>query len=79
MLIPGISIGMDPEHDFSLSLDRKELKQHFSEIPDLPEAIAGKKETRFGECLDEFHNITSSPGYDSFEKKQLQRKRWKWP
>lgn len=69
MLLPRISIGVDPVHDFSLSFDYKELKQHFSEILDLPEAIAREKGIRFVVCLDEFQNIATFPGYESFEKK----------
>lgn len=69
MLLPRISIGVDPDHDFSLSFDYKELKQHFSEILDLPEIIAREKGIRFVVCLDEFQNIATFPGYESFEKK----------
>ncbi len=69
MLLPRISIGVDPVHDFSLSFDYKELKQHFSEILDLPEAIAREKGIRFVVCLDEFQNIATFPGYESLEKK----------
>jgi len=69
MLVPKISIGMDPNQDFSLSFDRKELKNHYTEILDLPQTIAAKKGTRFIICLDEFQNIASFPGYESVEKK----------
>ena len=42
-IIPKISIGIDPNTDFNLSFDWKELKQNLDEIINLPETICKKK------------------------------------
>jgi uncharacterized protein len=68
-LIPKINIGIDPTADFSLSFDWKELKKHSDEILNLPETIARKKGIKIIICLDEFQNISSYTGFESFEKK----------
>jgi len=68
-LVPKISLGVDPNTDFSLSFDWHELKKHSDEILDLPETIAKAKKIKFIICLDEFQNLASFPGYLSFEKK----------
>lgn len=68
-IIPKISIGIDPETDFSLSFDWNELKKHSDEILNLPETIAKKKGVKFIICLDEFQNLSTFNGYLNFEKK----------
>jgi hypothetical protein len=62
-------VGVDPNSDFSLSFDLKELRKHSEEILDLPEIIARKKKIRMIICLDEFQNLSSFEGFSSFEKK----------
>lgn len=42
-LIPKISIGIQPDSDFSLSFDWEEVKKHSLEILNLPEVLAEKK------------------------------------
>ena len=68
-IVPKINIGIDPNNDFSISFDWKELKIHSSEILNLPEIIAQKKGIKIIVCLDEFQNLSSFAGYESFEKK----------
>jgi hypothetical protein len=68
-LIPQISVGIDPNNDFSVSFDWKELKKHSSEILNLPEIIAEKKGIKIIVFLDEFQNLASFNDYENFEKK----------
>lgn len=68
-LIPQISVGIDPNNDFSLSFDWKELKKHSLEILNLPEIIAEKKGIKIIIFLDEFQNLASFHDYENFEKK----------
>ena len=68
-LIPTLSMGIDPNTDFKLSFDWKELKKYGDEVLNLPEIIAQKKGIRFIICLDEFQNLSSFADYPNFEKK----------
>ena len=68
-LIPKLSIGIDPDTDFSLSFDRVELRKNSDEVLNLPELIAEKNRIKFIICLDEFQNLASFKDYLSFEKK----------
>jgi hypothetical protein len=68
-LMPVLSVGLDPNTDFSLRFDWKELTKHRDEVLNLPETIAKENGTRFIVCLDEFQNLSSYPGYAAFEKK----------
>ena len=68
-LVPKLSIGVDPNTDFSLSFDWKELKKHSGEILNLPETIAQKKGIKIIICLDEFQNLSSLTNFLNFEKK----------
>ncbi len=68
-LIPKLSIGIEPQSDFSLSFDWKELKKNSDEILNLPEVIAKSKGVKFIICLDEFQNLSNFKNYHSFEKK----------
>ena len=67
-LIPKLSLGIDPNTDFSISFDWKELRKYSEEVLQLPETIARKKRIRMIICLDEFQNLASYPGYEEFEK-----------
>lgn len=67
-LIPKLSLGIDPNTDFSISFDWKELRKYSEEVLRLPETIAHKKGIRMIICLDEFQNLASYPGYEEFEK-----------
>lgn len=68
-LIPRFSLGLDPENDFSISFDWKELKSHAEEILDLPETIAQKRGLKWIICLDEFQHLSTFKGYEDFERK----------
>lgn len=68
-LIPKLSVGVDPNSDFSLSFDWKELKKNSDEVLNLPETIANSKKIKFIICLDEFQNLASFKDNLSFEKK----------
>lgn len=68
-LMPKLKIGIDPQTDFSIGFDWKELQQHSAEIFDLPETIAAKKNIRFIICLDEFQKLATFKDYEPFEKK----------
>ncbi len=57
-LIPRFQIGIDPTNDFKISFDWKELKQHSSEILDLPEKVSIGKNIHLIVCIDEFQNIS---------------------
>jgi uncharacterized protein len=57
-LVPRFNLGSDPNTDFSISLDWKEVKQDPSEILDLSEKIASEKKIRIVVCLDEFQNLS---------------------
>lgn len=69
LLVPKLSIGVDPANDFSLSFDWAELKKHKDEILNLPEEIARKNNIRFIICLDEFQNLSSFKDYEILEKR----------
>lgn len=68
-IIPKINVGIDPNTDFSLSFDWRELKKYSLEILDLPEIIATKKGIKIIIFLDEFQNLSAFKDYESFEKK----------
>ncbi len=68
-LIPKISFGIDPTNDFSISFDWQELNKYKSEILNLAETIALKKNIRFIICLDEFQNLATFNDFEFFEKK----------
>lgn len=68
-LIPKLSLGIDPNTDFSLSFDWQELKKNSDEVLNLPETIAKKQGLKYIICLDEFQNLSSFNDYLTFEKK----------
>jgi hypothetical protein len=69
MLIPKISIGVDPVHDFSISFNWEEIKKNEEEILSLAETIAQQKRIKVIVCIDEFQNIADFSDYESLEKK----------
>ncbi len=68
-ITPKLSVGIDPETDFSLGFDWKELKKNSDEILNLPENIAKKKKIKFIICLDEFQNLSTFHDALNVEKK----------
>ncbi len=67
-ILPRLSVGVDPQNDFSVSFDWRQAEQHRNEILQLPEAIAGKKGMRLVICIDEFQNIKSFRDSEKIEK-----------
>lgn len=67
-LIPRFSVGVDPQNDFSVSLDWKEVGKHKGEILNLPQILAEKKQIRIVVCIDEFQNIKNFKDSDFLEK-----------
>ncbi|MCL2028739.1 MAG: ATP-binding protein [Bacteroidales bacterium] len=67
-ITPKITIGVDPEHEFSIGFDWNELQQHATEILDLPEKIGKSKGLRVVVCIDEFQNITAFDNALAFQK-----------
>ncbi|MDR2963051.1 MAG: ATP-binding protein [Bacteroidales bacterium] len=77
-LVPKISVGIDPQTDFSISLDFSDKKIN-EEILKLPQKIAEEKDITIVVCFDEFQQIAEFPEQVSFQKKlrsvwQLQNK-----
>ena len=67
-ITPKITIGIDPEHEFSIGFDWDEIRQNASEILDLPEKIAQNKKFRVVVCIDEFQNIATFNDSHAFQK-----------
>ena len=67
-LSPKLSLGSDPNTEFSIAFDWSEAKKHKSEILNLPELIAAEKNIRLIICLDEFQNITEYQKEEELEK-----------
>lgn len=68
-IVPKISIGIQPDSDFSLSFDWEETQKHALEILNLAELLAEKKGVKFVICIDEFQNLAQYPHYEALEKK----------
>lgn len=68
-LIPVFSLGIDPNTDFNVSFDWKEIMKHSDEILNLPEQIGTKKGIKFIIALDEFQNLAETENFAVFEKK----------
>ncbi len=56
-LTPKVSLGIDPQTDFSITLDIQKKTKSFADILNLPEKIATQKKFTLVVCLDEFQNI----------------------
>jgi AAA+ ATPase superfamily predicted ATPase len=67
-ITPKITIGLDPEHDFSIGFDWDEVQQNVDEILNLPEKIAQTKGFKIAVCIDEFQNIASFSSSQAFQK-----------
>jgi len=67
-ITPKIKIGIDPEHEFSVSFEWDELRQNPHELLDLPEKIAKSKGFRVVVCIDEFQNIAALNDSLAFQK-----------
>jgi hypothetical protein len=67
--IPNITYSPDPNSDFTIGLNWKEVKKNPDEILSLPEKIAKKKKVRLVICIDEFQNIGEYEHPLDFQKK----------
>ncbi len=67
-LVPKLSVGLDPQTDFSLSFDWEELIKHKDEVLNLPQTLAGEKGIQLIVCLDEFQNLSAFPRFEQLEK-----------
>jgi AAA+ ATPase superfamily predicted ATPase len=67
-ITPKIQLGVDAEHELSLSFDWEEIKSSREEILNLPEKIAIKKGIKIVVCIDEFQNIATFKDSEAVEK-----------
>ena len=67
-IVPKIQLGVDIEHEFSLSFDWSEIINSRDEILNLPEKIALKKNIKVVVCIDEFQNIATFNNSDAVQK-----------
>ena len=66
---PKFSFGSDPMNDFSLSFDWNPKDDTETDILQLPEKIAQKKDVHLVICLDEFQQIADFDDTQKFQKK----------
>lgn len=66
---PRFSFGSDPLNDFSLSFEWEPKDDRETDILQLPEKIAKKKNVRIVICLDEFQQIADFSDATTFQKK----------
>lgn len=68
-IVPSISLGTDPIHDFEINFSVRDISKNSNEILDLPEKIARKKNIQIVVCIDEFQNLSSFEDSIEFQKK----------
>jgi hypothetical protein len=68
-IIPRFSVGLDPNNEFSISLDWNEIKKAPEEILNLAENICKSKKIKIVVCIDEFQNIAYFSDHVAFQKK----------
>jgi AAA+ ATPase superfamily predicted ATPase len=68
-ITPKISIDGDVNHEFSLSLDLKDVRQNTETILNLANTIAKDKGLHIVLCIDEFQNIATFTKHVAFQKK----------
>lgn len=66
---PRFSFGSDPMNDFSLSFEWNPKDESETEILQLPEKIAKKKNIRLVVCIDEFQQVADVADSVNFQKK----------
>lgn len=67
-MIPKISFGVDPQTDFSVSLDFSNIKFN-DDLLDLPQKIAKEKGFQVVVCIDEFQQVSEFSDHVHFQKK----------
>lgn len=68
-IIPKITIGTEPQSEFSISFSIEDLKNHSDEILHLGEVLAEQNKIHLIVCIDEFQNLASFPEFERLEKK----------
>ena len=68
-IIPQFTIGLNPDNEFSVGLDWKEIKKAPEEILNLAETICKVKKIKLVICIDEFQNISFFDDPLAFQKK----------
>ncbi len=68
-IIPQFTFGVNPENEFSVGLDWKEIKKAPEEILNLAETICKAKKIKLVVCIDEFQNISFFDDPLAFQKK----------
>jgi hypothetical protein len=67
-ITPKITIGRNPEYEFSLGFEWEDVRQNAAEILNLPDKIAQAKGFRIVVCIDEFQNIAAFNDSLAFQK-----------
>lgn len=73
-IIPSFSFGVDPQNDFSVKIEQQQARKNITDIIELPEKIAIKKDIKYIICIDEFQKIAKFK--DSLNFQQLLRSKW---
>ncbi|HWY13429.1 MAG TPA: ATPase [Bacteroidia bacterium] len=68
-IIPQFTIGLNPDNEFSVGIDIKEIKKAPEEILNLAETICKAKKIKLVVCIDEFQNISFFDDPLGFQKK----------
>lgn len=68
-IIPVFSVGLDPNTEFSVSIDMKQINKAPEEILNLAETISKSKNIKIVVCIDEFQNIGFFDDPTAFQKK----------
>jgi uncharacterized protein len=68
-ITPKITVGVDPNTEFELGFDIKEIKKNPDEILNLPETLSRLKKIELVICVDEFQNIAHFSQPLQFQKK----------
>ena len=68
-LLPIFTVSTEPNSDFSLAMDWKELKKSPEEILNMAERIAEEKKLHIVICIDEFQNISEFGKAQPLQKK----------
>lgn len=68
-IIPQFTVGLNPDNEFSVGLDWKEIKKAPEEILNLAETICKAKKIKLVVCIDEFQNISFFDDPLAFQKK----------
>jgi AAA+ ATPase superfamily predicted ATPase len=66
---PNISIGNIASGEFKVSLHWEDLEKNYSEILDLPEKLAKKRNEKFVICIDEFQSLNKFKDPDLFQSR----------